>query len=730
MKRRLEFLWARSGPIQVSNLDNRLFLVRFAQEKDYRVAAFGGPWKIYDFYIAVAQWSPSFNEEDPFKSILTWVRLPKLPIQYFNQVTVERIGNYIGKTVRLDLLGMPLTQNLGKYLGVPILHERINVHTYQDILDKIDNKLAGWKVKSLSLAGRVTLAKSVLAAIPAYAMQTSVLPPKTCEAIDRRIRNFVWGTTAEARKISLVAWEKICLPKENGGLGLRMAGILNRAYLTKLAFTFFKDKERLWVRLLQHKYFTESGNEGIRQRRLPSKSPLWKGMSREWNTMLDGARSSVRDGSQTLFWTNTWVDTGIRLVDEADTSVEGFNIDSTVAEFTNADGQWDFDSINKFLPPAMVDLIAGMTPPHQDRGPDDWIWGCEKSGIFSIKSAYNLICRAESDNEAEKWKCVWKWTGPYRIRFFLWLAAKERLLTNAARMRRGFTQDASSPFCANNEESISHILRDCSFAAETWRHVGGVDIQGERWQRPYQLWLQDFIKSDSSLIFGITCWYLWRARNERIFTGSTESSVSVAFKCRRWRDTVQSAMERDVGILDEHTSRIEADIAWQAGRPGWITLNLDGSVVQRRAAAGGIVRDNEGRGLLAYSMNLGICSITRAELRGALEGIKRAWEAGYQRVEIQSDSKAAIDILIDNSAVISHSHAMEVLEFRDWLRRDWEIKIRHVYREANFAADYLASRGHSLPRGSHYFDLSDSRLAHLIRYDCMGISEPRMILIN
>ncbi|CAN1188297.1 Putative ribonuclease H protein At1g65750 [Linum perenne] len=247
-------------------------------------------------------------------------------------------------------------------------------------------------------------------------------------------------------------------------------------------------------------------------------------------------------------------------------------------------------------------------------------------------------------------------------------------------MRRGFTQDASSPFCANNEESISHILRDCSFAAETWRHVGGVDIQGERWQRPYQLWLQDFIKSDSSLIFGITCWYLWRARNERIFTGSTES--------------------------------------------------LDGSVVQRRAAAGGIVRDNEGRGLLAYSMNLGICSITRAELRGALEGIKRAWEAGYQRVEIQSDSKAAIDILIDNSAVISHSHAMEVLEFRDWLRRDWEIKIRHVYREANFAADYLASRGHSLPRGSHYFDLSDSRLAHLIRYDCMGISEPRMILIN
>ncbi|CAN1182671.1 hypothetical protein LINPERHAP2_LOCUS36103 [Linum perenne] len=35
--------------------------------------------------------------------ILTWVRLPKLPIHYFNQVAVTRIGNYIGRTVRLDL---------------------------------------------------------------------------------------------------------------------------------------------------------------------------------------------------------------------------------------------------------------------------------------------------------------------------------------------------------------------------------------------------------------------------------------------------------------------------------------------------------------------------------------------------------------------------------------------------------------------------------------------------
>ncbi|CAN1334533.1 hypothetical protein LINPERPRIM_LOCUS36440 [Linum perenne] len=35
--------------------------------------------------------------------ILAWVRLPRFPIHYFNHLAVTRIGNYIGKTARIDL---------------------------------------------------------------------------------------------------------------------------------------------------------------------------------------------------------------------------------------------------------------------------------------------------------------------------------------------------------------------------------------------------------------------------------------------------------------------------------------------------------------------------------------------------------------------------------------------------------------------------------------------------
>ncbi|CAN1201042.1 hypothetical protein LINPERHAP2_LOCUS45359 [Linum perenne] len=103
VKRRLETIWARSGNIQVSDAANSFFLVRFSDQDDYQRAAFRGPWKIYDYYISVARWTPQFNEEEPLEKILTWVRLPRLPIHYFNQLAVTRIGNHIGRTVRLDL---------------------------------------------------------------------------------------------------------------------------------------------------------------------------------------------------------------------------------------------------------------------------------------------------------------------------------------------------------------------------------------------------------------------------------------------------------------------------------------------------------------------------------------------------------------------------------------------------------------------------------------------------
>ncbi|CAN1126120.1 Putative ribonuclease H protein At1g65750 [Linum perenne] len=195
-------------------------------------------------------------------------------------------------------------------------------------------------------------------------MQTAVLPVTTCDAIDKLIRNFVWGSSDEARKVHLVSWEHICKPKEEGGLGLKMARALNQAYMMKLAFMFFQEPDKLWVQVLQGKYMKET-ESGLAPRNLTSQSAVWKGLTREWQNMLLGARSAIRDGRGTSFWTARWLDSGDRLIDSFTGRVEDIDLSAPVAEFVNEDGQWDVDDCPSFY--LMPRSLQSWECPHLEK---------------------------------------------------------------------------------------------------------------------------------------------------------------------------------------------------------------------------------------------------------------------------------------------------------------------------------------------------------------------------
>ena len=90
-----------------------------------------------------------------------------------------------------NLLGISATHNLGKYLGFPIKFGNSSTHDFDYILDKVQAKLQGWKANLLSMAGRLTLTKAVISAIPSYAMQGCYLPERIHNNLDRISRNFL-----------------------------------------------------------------------------------------------------------------------------------------------------------------------------------------------------------------------------------------------------------------------------------------------------------------------------------------------------------------------------------------------------------------------------------------------------------------------------------------------------------------------------------------------------------
>lgn len=117
--------------------------------------------------------------------------------------------------------GFQITYDIGKYLGVPILHDHVSRRSFHFILEKVNKRLSNWKTKTLSFAGRLTLTKSVVQALPTYVMQFALIPRHLCDEIDKRCRSFFWGDIVEDRYLHTVSWSKICMPKEWGRLGLR-----------------------------------------------------------------------------------------------------------------------------------------------------------------------------------------------------------------------------------------------------------------------------------------------------------------------------------------------------------------------------------------------------------------------------------------------------------------------------------------------------------------------------
>lgn len=104
------------------------------------------------------------------------------------------------------------------------------------------------------MAGRITLVRLILLAIPNYFMYTVRIPILVCNKIKKIARNFIWGTTVEARKPALLSWKDCCRPLEHEGLGLRSLADQNKVFLLKLGYCFLSHGDALWVRILQKKY--------------------------------------------------------------------------------------------------------------------------------------------------------------------------------------------------------------------------------------------------------------------------------------------------------------------------------------------------------------------------------------------------------------------------------------------------------------------------------------------
>ena len=128
----------------------------------------------------------------------------------------------MGEVGNIDALANILSCRVGslpmKYLGMPLGTSYKTASIWKPILEKMEKKLAGWKRLYLSKGDRLTLLKSTLSSLPIYYLSLFTIPVAVANRLERIQRKFLWGSSEECFKHSLVAWEKV-LTSRDGWFG-------------------------------------------------------------------------------------------------------------------------------------------------------------------------------------------------------------------------------------------------------------------------------------------------------------------------------------------------------------------------------------------------------------------------------------------------------------------------------------------------------------------------------
>jgi hypothetical protein len=367
----------------------------------------------------------------------------------------------------VQMSGFRESNQLGKYLGVPLKGRAPRREDFQYVIDQVSAKLTNWKAQHLSFAGRVTLAKSVIEAIPIYPMMTNKIPKSCLEEIQKLQRNFIWGDRDGVKKYHAIGWEKVTKPKYCGGLGLRRLDVMNQACILKLGWKLASGANDLWCKVMRGKYDCRAMKGEVRVQN--SASSLWKYIVKLSPKLDNLCFWAVGDGADVDAWQHAWIQEGMRVIDQINNIPEEL-LNIKVCDLVDDEGKWNWNLLQGWMPLSLKNRIAAILPPSPANGKDIQVVAGAGTDKFSVAVMYKLLCNFEKDDMEDLWKHLWTLHVTERTKYFMWIALHDRLLTNAIKARMGLVHGMCD-HCREFEETSLHVLRNCIIAKNVWMMV-------------------------------------------------------------------------------------------------------------------------------------------------------------------------------------------------------------------------------------------------------------------
>eukprot|EP00253_Pinus_taeda_P029236 PITA_29236 len=604
-----------------------------------------------------------------------------------------------------------------KYLGLPVFQKRALNKDWLPLLEKIKSKICSWGYNWLNLAGKTVLIKAVLNSLPIYQAAVMMAPLGITRKIEEYIRFFFWkGGKANEKRIPLVSWDTISLPRMEGGLQFKNIYKQNIALGAKLLWRIIAPNPG-WAQLvLWKKYFRGQRAYCLDNPITTSGTMIHKLRDRSSGLIKQHMHWIPRNGKRINIWedrimeNNNWQSWG------------NLEVPAHLSkEYTN-----------------LLTHLKGKAPLNISKA-DARGWG-SILGKYTVLQGYKQLTQYPNvPPDPRPWQGIWSHSTIPKIDIFCWLLCHHRILNEDRLRKRGVNGPSRCSLCEDHEEIATHLILSCKFAAALWKEASS-PLNSDftppnhcsnlfaNWMCMYPGGTQNpHIKTAWLALPKITCWHIWLERNQRIFNDKKSDPKITWIKIRcHLKDCVGDHLDREdlsnqgtswgysLGLQFVDKVRLPPPLKhWKirlkteelvelCKKKARKTLFFDGAAKGNPGSfgAGGVIKNADGRIESRYAWGVGFNSSIQAEALALLQGLKMLISLGIKDAIIFWDSQSIIKAMVDKSSPSDLRLSRLLSRIRVLTNTFQNLEFLHVKRENNKEADAEANKAVLLPPGA------------------------------
>ncbi|KAL9841022.1 putative RNA-directed DNA polymerase [Arabidopsis thaliana] len=397
---------------------------------------------------------------------------------------------------------------------------KLTIAEYSPLIEKISARFNSWVVRFLSFAGRVQLISSVISGIVNFWISTFILPLGCIRKIESLCSRFLWSSRMDKKGVAKVAWSQVCLPKSEGGIGLRMFADWNRTMCLRMIWLLFSNSGSLWVAWHKHHNFSSTISFWTQPERALD-SWNWRCLLRLRVLAEKFIRCNVGDGKAASFWCDNWTPFGplISFIGNDGPRDLRVALNAKIRDACSSNG-WNIAAPRSDQALSLHMHLTSVNLPTDVMGADSYSWVVNNKSFDRFSSSATWEALRPRESPVSWTRAVWFKGATPKHAFNLWIAHLDRLPTKVRLASWGLQLDTTCNLCGYHSETRDHLLLSCDFAEYLWHAVsmrlGLQSIIFDSWQRLIG-WLS--VKNArspptlSKLVAQSVIYAIWKQRN-------------------------------------------------------------------------------------------------------------------------------------------------------------------------------------------------------------------------